>query len=187
MCIEEFEKQIIALLNSRERKDYERACRLIYKKYSTRIFVFVSSFLKNDTDAQDVVQNTWSKVFSNLDKFKFQSSIYTWIYRIAYNECINWTKSKDFDRFVAYDMSYSEGSVSNFNTIDSEKVSLWFDEAVNSLPPKQRAVFLMRYFDEMPYNKISEITGISEGSLKASFHHAAGKIEKYLVEKLNNY
>lgn len=185
MSGDEPEKHILSLLESGSERDFERACGLIYNEFSARIYTFVSTFLKNKTDAQDVVQNTWSKVFGNINRFKGQSSLYTWIYRIAYNECINWIKSRDYERYVEAELHHTSNSTSIPDLIDYEKVVLWFDEAVSTLPPRQRAVFLMRYFDEMPYEKISNITGISEGSLKASFHHAAAKIEKYLVEKLN--
>lgn len=186
MIGEESEKQVLSLLKSGRPKDFERACEVIYNQFSQRIYVFVSAFLKNKTDAQDVLQNTWSKVFSNIDRFKGQSSLYTWIYRIAYNECINWIKSRDYGRFTEADLKDTyHTTTTSTNSIDFEKAARWFDEAVDILPPRQRAVFIMRYFDEMPYEKISRITGLSEGSLKASFHHAAAKIEKYVIQKLN--
>lgn len=185
MSEKDFHQKIEYLLSTQSRKDFEKACRLIYEAYAERILMFVQSFLKNSTDAQDVVQNVWVKVFGNLRKFKGNSALYTWIYRIAYNECINWKKSRDFEKFAEYDSQEILKTSFHEEEIDFSKATEWFDEAVATLPPRQRAVFLMRYYDELAYDKISEITGISEGSLKASFHHAMVKVEKYLISKLN--
>ncbi|GCD77038.1 DNA-directed RNA polymerase sigma-70 factor [Thermaurantimonas aggregans] len=185
MADKDINQKIESLLNTHSRKDFELACKLIYEAYAIRISMFVQSFLKNTTDAQDVMQNVWIKVFSNLRKFKGNSALYTWIYRIAYNECINWKKSKDFEKFAEYESSEILKTSYHEEEIDFSKATEWFDEAIATLPPRQRAVFLMRYYDELPYDKISEITGISEGSLKASFHHAMVKVEKYLIDKLN--
>ncbi|WP_409772271.1 RNA polymerase sigma factor [Thermaurantimonas sp.] len=185
MSEKDFHLKIEYLLSTHSRKDFENACKLIYEAYATRITMFVRSFLKNSTDAQDVMQNVWIKVFGNLRKFKGNSTLYTWMYRIAYNECINWKKSKDFEKFAEYDSLEILKTSYHEEEIDFSKASEWFDDAVATLPPRQRAVFLMRYFDELPYDTISEITGISEGSLKASFYHAMVKVEKYLIDKLN--
>lgn len=182
---EKTEQEIHQLLSGGDRINIEQVCWLIYNEYSGRIFAFIKSFVKNDTDAQDVAQNTWLKVFGNIGKFRGQASLYTWIYRIAYNECINWKSSRDFEKYVELDTSYSTQSTDMALTPDFEKALQWLDEAISTLPHRQKAVFLLRYYDELPYEKISEITGISEGALKASFHHAAVKVEKYLLKKLN--
>ncbi len=135
-------------------------------------------------DANDVVQNTFIKVYRYLPDFKEQSSLSTWIYRIATNESINHLNSKRKRRSSSVEqMSEELGNElkadSYFNGTESQLLLI---KAIEKLPPKQRAVFNMRYFEEMSYRALSEILETSEGGLKASYHHAVKKIESFLNE-----
>ncbi len=135
-------------------------------------------------DANDVVQNTFIKVYRYLPDFKEQSSLSTWIYRIATNESINHLNSKNKHRSSSVEqMSEELGNElkadSYFNGTESQLLLI---KAIEKLPPKQRAVFNMRYFEEMSYRALSEILETSEGGLKASYHHAVKKIESFLNE-----
>jgi len=135
-------------------------------------------------DANDVVQNTFIKVYRYLPDFKKQSALSTWIYRIATNESINHLNKKKKRMSISVDQLTEElgkelEADSYFNGDDGQILLI---KAIEQLPPKQRAVFNMRYFEEMPYQELSEILETSVGSLKASYHHAVKKIETYLSE-----
>ncbi len=133
------------------------------------------------SDADDVVQNTFIKVWQNFDKFRGEANIYTWVYRIAVNEALAFLRSKK-SRFSAAEGSEIELArlYDNDQYFDAEEALKQLNMAIESLPPKQRAVFNMRYFEEMTYSQMSEIMGTSQGALKASYHHAQKKIEEYL-------
>lgn len=179
------ENKVRDYLNGKSQQSVESIYRLVYETYSGRLYSFIATILKNKEDAHDVAQNVWEKIFRHFRSFKGNSSLYTWMYRIAYHECINWKKSRDYEIFVSYDTrnASQEGIVPS--EIKAETALKWLDEAIQTLPPRQKAVFTLRYFEELSYEKISEITGITEGALKASFHHAMGKVENYLIKKLN--
>ncbi len=135
-------------------------------------------------DADDVLQNTFIKVFKNLHNFKGESQLYTWLYRIATNESLTFLKKK------ARRLQLSDEQLQNRLT-ENLKSDPYFDgnaaeeklqNAINMLPQRQKQVFLLKYYDELPYSEISEILETSVGSLKASYHHAVKKISKYVVE-----
>lgn len=135
-------------------------------------------------DADDLVQEIFVRVWNNLSKFREDSSLYTWIYRIATNECLNFLKKKRRRFFLP--IGDVEGELSEKLTssqhVDGNEIELKLQKALLKLPDKQRLVFNMKYFEEMKYEQISEITETSVGSLKASYHHAVKKIEDILNE-----
>lgn len=133
-------------------------------------------------DADDLVQDVFIKVWNNIHKFREDSSLYTWIYRIATNECLNFLKKKRNKFFlpihdVANELS---GKLDQGAHISGEEIQVKLQKALLKLPDKQRIVFNMKYFDEMKFNEIAEITNTSVGALKASYHLAVKKIEKFL-------
>lgn len=133
-------------------------------------------------DANDIVQNSFIKVWQALDTFRNESGLYTWIYRIVVNESLSHLRSKRTRFFGQQSFSLTEldkliDSDTYFETDQAERL---LAKAILSLPAKQRAVFNMRYYDEMPYAEIASVMGVSEGSLKASYHIAAKKIEAQL-------
>lgn len=135
-------------------------------------------------DANDVVQNTFIKVYRYLPDFKKQSALSTWIYRIATNESINHLNKKKKRMSISVDQLTEElgKELEADSYFNGDNGQILLIKAIEQLPPKQRAVFNMRYFEEMPYQELSEILETSVGSLKASYHHAVKKIETYLSE-----
>jgi len=133
-------------------------------------------------DADDVVQNTFIKVYKNIDKFNRDSKIYTWIFRIATNESITFLKRKKRKRTESIDEKEGsiEYSLRSDPFFDGNAAELVLQKAILSLPEKQKAVFNLRYYDEMNYKDMSEVLGTSVGALKASYHHAVKKIESYI-------
>ena len=156
----------------------------IINQNQERAYWHIRKIVLSHEDANDVTQNTFIKVWKNLHKFKGDSKIYTWIYTIATNESINFLNKKKKHYFesldlVSYRLSESLSADSYFNGDDIERK---LQQAILTLPTKQRIAFNMKYFDKMKYDEISEILGTSVGALKANYHHAKNKIEEFLKE-----
>jgi RNA polymerase sigma factor (sigma-70 family) len=153
----------------------------ILEKYQKKIYWHIRKMVIDHDDADDVTQDTFIKVWGNLQSFRADSQLYTWIYRIATNECLSFLAKKK--KRNASDISDYNETISGFENnplIDGDLIQIKLQNALNTLPDKQRLVFNMKYFDEMQYNEISAITGTSEGALKASYHIAVKKIEQFL-------
>lgn len=163
----------------------EEAFKLLLNKYQQKIYWHVRRLVVNHDDADDLVQDAFIKVWKNLSTFRNDAQLYTWIYRIATNECLTFLNKKKQQNNIPLDevspqlaMSLKEGSYFNGN-----QAELKLQQALLTLPEKQRLVFNMKYFDDLKYEEISEILGTSVGGLKASFHHAVKKIEQFLLSK----
>lgn len=154
----------------------------IVTKYSGKIYFVVRRIVVNHDDANDVVQNAMIKVWQNLDSFQGKSSIYTWIYRIAVNEALSFLRSSRAHLYASEKEAeyHLQSLFDNDPFFDGDEAERALAVAVASLPPKQRAVFNMRYWDEMPYAEMSVVMETSEGALKASYHHAAKKVQQQL-------
>lgn len=141
--------------------------------------------LLNHSDTADVLQEVFIKTWKGLEGYRGESKLYTWLYRIAYHEALNFLRKKQ--RKQRHEVEITDDNQYLFDTLladpyfDAEEAEVNFQKAIASLPPKQKQVFLLRYFDEMPYTQISELTGTSEGALKASYFHAVRKIKKELI------
>lgn len=173
------DEQILSFFNS-ERKDH--AFTLLMDKYQERVYWHVRRMVLSHEDANDISQNMWLKVWRKLDTFKGDSQLYTWLYRVATNEALSFLRSKKRKGTVAietedYDLSAELKADPYF---DGDAYQIKIQEAIQSLPDKQRAVFNLRYFDEMKYDEMSEVLETSVGGLKASYHHAVKKIEAYI-------
>ncbi|WP_400190490.1 RNA polymerase sigma factor [Hymenobacter sp. B81] len=156
----------------------------LVRKYQQKVYWHVRKMVVDHDDADDLVQEVFIKVWKHLENFRRDASLYTWIYRIATNECLNFLQSKrrkfflplhDVGAELAQKLEADEG-------LAGDAVELKLQKAILRLPDKQRLVFNLRYYDEMPYEQMAEITGTSVGALKASYHHAAKKIEQYVNE-----
>lgn len=160
------------------------AFNLIVRKYQERIYWHVRKIVINHDDADDVVQNTFLKVWGGLQHFREDSQLYTWLYRIATNEALTFLKRKRTKYFLPLiDVEQQlSNSLETDPYFDGNELQLKLQKAIIKLPEKQRLVFNMKYFDEMKYEDMSEVLGTSVGALKASFHHAMKKIEKFLEE-----
>jgi RNA polymerase sigma-70 factor (ECF subfamily) len=136
----------------------------------------------NHDDANDVLQNMFIKVWKGLDNFREDSQLYTWLYRIATNECLTFLEQEKKRSVVSLEDEMDSGlsnKVKADSEFDANKLEWRLQVAIQQLPEKQRVVFNLRYYDEMPYQEMSKILETSEGALKASYHHAAKKIEEY--------
>lgn len=177
------DEQILSLIRVEETS--EKGFRLLMNKYQERLYWHIRKMVQIHEDADDVIQNTFIKVYRNIDKFQGQSKLYTWLYRIATNESITLINKKKKKQSFSIDdeLNILEQNLKADDFFDGDEAALKLNKALKSLPDKQRAVFNMRYYEAMSYNDISEVLGTSVGALKASYHHAAKKIEAFLTEQ----
>ena len=162
--------------------DEEIAFNQLVQKYQERLYWHVRKIVINHDDSDDVLQNILIKVWRSLSEFRADSSLYTWLYRIATNEALSFLKQKKKRTFapwveVEYKMSETMESDPWFN---GDEIQLKLQQAILKLPDKQRIVFNMKYFDKVKYEDMSVILDTSVGALKASYHHAVKKIEAML-------
>ena len=176
------EQEITALLADKNRR--EAAFSAIIKQYSEPLYWHIRRMVLSHDDANDLLQNTFLKAWSNIDKFRGESQISTWLYRIAVNETLTFL-GKNKGETVSIDTP--EGEIANRLESDTyfcgDRADALFNEAINRLPHKQRLVFTMKYFQEMKYEEMSQILDTSVGALKASYHLAVKKIENFLEEQ----
>ena len=164
---------------------YEIAFNAVVRKYSERLYWHVRRFLCSHDDTNDLIQDIFIKVWKALPSFRGDSNMFTWIYRIATNEVLNHLRKQNFLGLVELDSS-SERLIKKIDDdpyFNGDALQRELHKAVQRLPEKQRLVFNMRYFDELKYEDIAEITGTSIGALKASYHHAYNKVKAELEEK----
>ncbi len=161
----------------------EAAFTAIIRKYQEKLYWHIRRLVVNHDDADDVLQNVWIKVWKGLENFREDSQLYTWLYRIATNESLSFLEQEKRRGVISLDGDI-EGSLGNKvkadTDFDANKLEWRLQVAIQQLPEKQRVVFNLRYYDEMPYQEMSRILDTSEGALKASYHHAAKKIEEFL-------
>ena len=171
------------LLQFKDPSTKERAFTAIIKKYQERLYWHIRRMVVQHEDANDVLQNMFIKVWNGLANFREDSQLYTWMYRIATNECLTFLEQQKKRSSVS--LSNEENGLSNQlkadKNFDSNKIEWKLQLAMQRLPEKQRAVFNLRYYDEMPYEEMSRVLETSEGALKASYHHAVKKIEDYIL------
>lgn len=156
----------------------------IMRLHRRAIYSHIRKMVIDTDDTDDLLQETFVKVWKNIDKFKNESKLYTWIYRIATNETLRFLERKRKKHGLSMNET-SEQLMQNLESDDQfsgEEVQLILQKALLTLPDKQRLVFNMKYFDEMKYEEMSEIVNTSVGALKASYHLATKKIEAYLKE-----
>ncbi|ETN95972.1 RNA polymerase sigma factor [Zhouia amylolytica] len=167
----------------KNKKTQQHAFRDLITQNKQRLYWHIRRIVLNHDDADDVLQNTFIKAYRNIDNFKGDSSIYTWLYRIATNESITLLNSKAKKLNITNE-ELQESIVNNLEAdiyFDGSEIELKLQRAIAALPEKQRLVFNMKYYDSLKYDDISEILGTSVGALKASYHHAVKKIEEFLT------
>ncbi|MBI1268311.1 MAG: sigma-70 family RNA polymerase sigma factor [Cryomorphaceae bacterium] len=182
MHLELVEGQVVGLLQSD--KGRRTVFEWLVKQHKEQVYYFIRRMVLNHDDADDVTQQTFLKAWKGLEKFRGDSKLSTWLIRIAHNESITFINNRkklagipfddiaeSLDRTLEADVLY-----------DGDEIQRKLQVAIAQLPDKQKAVFIMRYYDEMPYAEMSEITGTSVGALKASYHHAVQKIEAHLLQ-----
>lgn len=175
------DKQLILRLQNPQTR--AEAFNLVIKQYKERLYWYVRRMVVDYDDAKDITQNVFLKAWEHLDTFQYQSSIYTWLYRIATNESINHLNKKCRQANIPLDDAGALllKAIDSGHYISGEEIYLKLERAVALLPEKQRAVFILRYYEEKDYAEIAAITGTSEGALHASYHLAVKKIEKLLL------
>ena len=161
----------------------ESAYTAIIKKFQERLYWHIRKMVISHDDTNDMLQNVFIKVWKGLENFREDSQLYTWLYRIATNECLTFLEQKKRKATVSFEDN--ENGLSNTikadKNFDANKLEWKLQLAIQTLPERQRLVFNLRYYDAMPYEKMSRILETSEGALKASYHHAAKKIEQYIL------
>ncbi len=175
-------QQSLFLSSLQEPETKEKAFKKLVQEYKERLYWHIRKIVLDHEDANDVIQNTFIKIHLNIDKFKGDSSLFTWMYRIATNESINFINSKS-SKMGLQNQEWIESKAQGLKAdsyFDGDEAALILQKLVAKLPEKQRIVFNMKYFDGMSYQTISEILGTSEGALKASYHHAIQKIKTKL-------
>jgi len=176
------QNQFIKALSSPETQ--EIAFKKLLADYKERLYLHIRKIVIDHEDADDVLQNTFIKVFENVSKFKGNSNIYTWMYKIATHESLNLLGKKSRQLGISNE-EWIEKQAAKLESdvyFEGDAIQLKLQKAISSLPEKQRLVFNMRYFEEMKYEKMSEILETSVGGLKASYHHAVKKIKHKINE-----
>lgn len=157
----------------------------LVNEYGEKLYWHIRKLVLTHDDTNDVLQNTFIKAWLNLDKFRGDAKLLTWLYRIAVNESITFLNKQ---RLIS-GYTVNEGDTSMLDRLESDsyfdgdEAELKLQEAILRLPEKQRIVFTMRYYDDLKYEEISEILGTSEGALKASYHHAVKKVTSFLTDE----
>lgn len=166
-----------------DEKTRNEAFNLLISKYQEKIYWHIRRLVIDHDDADDLVQEVFIKVWKNLAKFRSDSKLYTWIYRIATNESITFLNKKKQHNHTPLDEVSAELSESLVESpyFNGDKIQLKLQQALLKLPEKQRLIFNMKYYDELKYEEISKILGTSVGALKASFHIAVKKIEVFML------
>jgi RNA polymerase sigma-70 factor (ECF subfamily) len=154
----------------------------LVRKYQQKIYGHIRKMVVDHDDANDLTQETFIKIWKNLASFRQESQLYTWIYRIATNECLHFLAAKRRRFFLPINDVAAElaQKIDASPLIEGDEIQKQLQKALLRLPDKQRLVFNMRYYDELKYEEISQILGTSVGALKASYHLAVKKIEEYL-------
>ena len=155
----------------------------LYDAHSRNVYFFVRRILLNHDDAADATQNTFVKAWKGMLQFRGESSWKTWLFRIAHNESMNLLELRR--RTYTADESMVFQAVSSELASDplynGDEIQRRLNAAMETLPPKQKSVFVMRYFEGLSYEEMAQVTGTSEGALKASYHHAVKKIESFVI------
>lgn len=175
------EETIIKML--KDESQLQTAFSMLVKEYSEQLYWQIRKIVLSHDDANDVLQNTFIKVWSNIGNFRGESKLITWLYRIATNESITFLNKQRTQNNIPIDdtENYMYDKLESDSYFDGDEAQLKLQKAILTLPEKQRIVFNMRYFDEMKYEDISDILKTSVGALKASYHHAVKKIESFLT------
>jgi RNA polymerase sigma factor (sigma-70 family) len=181
MAIQADDEEILSKF--RDEKTRNEAFNLLLKKYQQKIYWHVRRMVIDHDDADDLVQDVFIKIWKNLPGFRNDAQLYTWMYRIATNECITFlNKKKQKNNVSLDDVDFSlADTLSSSDQFTGDQIQRKLQDAILTLPDKQRLVFNMKYFDDMKYEEMSDVLGTSVGALKASFHLAVKKIEAFIT------
>ena len=179
----EQESDHILVAAFKDEKLRDAAFTRLVRKYQERLYWHIRRLVVSHEDTNDILQNVFIKVWKYLGEFRQESNLYTWLYRISTNETLTWMEQQK--RRASVSISDNEDvfteklhAQKDFNP---GKIEWKLQQAIQSLPEKQRVVFNLRYYDEMPYEEMAGVLGTSTGALKASYHHAVKKVEAFLT------
>lgn len=159
----------------------EKGFTMLMERYKERIYWYIRRLVVLHEDAEDVLQETFINAYRYAGSFNGQSKIYTWLYKIATNECIALFRRNKISSYQMVEISHKlENELKETDTENSETILLKFQEAILQLPEKQRLVFNLRYYDDLSYEEMVEVLGTSANALKTNFHYASEKIKNYL-------
>lgn len=170
---------LVLLQEFRDPFTKEKAFTSIVKKYQEKLYWHIRRMVIHHEDANDVLQNVFIKVWNGLSNFREDAQLYTWLYRIATNESLTYLELQKKKPSVSID-NEETNQLKSEKDFDANRIEWKLQVAIQQLPEKQRIVFNLRYYDEMPYEEMSRVLETSEGALKASYHHAVKKIEEYI-------
>ena len=176
------EKEII--LKLQEPDQQREAFEWIVNTNKEQLYYQIRRMVLSHEDADDLLQNTFIKAWNNLEYFRGEAKLSTWLYRIALNECLNFLNKQRAQKHLSIEESEANllNQLESDPYFDGDQTQLLFEKAIQTLPEKQRIIFHLKYFQDMKYNEISEIMGTSIGALKASYHHAVKKIEEFFKQ-----
>lgn len=174
------DKELLSKIRNAETRNY--GFNMLVRAYQQRVYWHVRKMVIDHDDADDLTQEIFIKIHKYIDSFREDSQLFTWIYRIATNECLSFLNRKKKRFFLPIEDVTQQLStkIDNDPDLGGDEIQKRLQKAILHLPEKQRLVFNMKYFDDLPYEQISEITDTSVGALKASYHHAVKKIEEFL-------
>ena len=181
MDVNTADQELLAAFRQADRKQKEYIFTLLIRKYQERLYWQIRRMVVTHEDTDDVLQTVFIKVWKGLDQFREHAQLYTWLYRIATNECLTFLEQQKKRKTVP--VTDWEEKIKAEPQFDARKIEWQLQLAIQKLPEKQRRVFMMRYYDELPYETMSQLLDTSVGALKSSYHHAAKKI----AEQLKNH
>jgi len=174
--------ELLAKIRNPETRNY--GFNMLVRTYQQKVYWLCRKMVIDHDDADDVTQEVFIKVHKAIDAFREDAQLYTWLYRIATNECLTFIKKKRRRFFLP--IGDVEGEMAEMieaiPSTPGDEIQKKLQKALLKLPDKQRLVFNLKYYEDMPYEQMSKVTGTSEGALKASYHHAVKKIEEFLKE-----
>ena len=170
------------LMQFRDPVTKEKAYTTLIRRYQEKLYWHIRRMVIEHEDANDVLQNVLIRVWNGLENFREDSQLYTWLYRVATNECLTYLEQQKKRSSVSFNEMESglSNKIKADKHFDPNRLEWKLQLAIQQLPEKQRIVFSLRYYDEMPYEQMSKVLETSEGALKASYHHAVKKIEDYI-------
>lgn len=176
------DQELLAFFRDEKTKEY--AFTLLIKKYEQKIYWQIRRYVTDHSDADDLMQEIFIKVWKSLSSFREDSQLYTWLFRITYNECINFHRKNKQQLHVAIEDANENDFINQIgdNPLSGNQIQLKLQAAIDTLPDKQKMVFHLKYYQEMKYEEMSDMLGTSVGALKASFHIAVKKIEEFLTQ-----
>lgn len=160
-------------------KTKDNAFKLLIQQYQKPLYYHIRKYVYSHEDANDILQNTFIKAWKGIEHFRGDCSLFSWLYRIAGNEAITHLNKNKKHQSESINFTFLQQPTTP--SIDAEMIEKKLTYAISKLPEKQKQVFILRYYDEMPYEEMSQILETSVGALKASYHHAAKKIEEIIL------